>query len=306
MVPNGFQFVIRIETQTSHATRRTLAGCSRECDNDDARMEMRVTCRRLPIAFLLAALAQSLLGQSSHESHATRAPEFTFRIVRTFPHDSTAFTQGLAYRDGFLYEGTGLKGRSSLRKVRLETGEIVQRLDLPPEFFGEGVTLLKNEVVQLTWQSQVGFVYDLSEFRLVRRFSYSGEGWGLATNGRKLFMSDGTSKIRVLDAGTLAEERRFTVYDGDTPIDQLNELEFVDGEIFANVWQTDRIARISPQSGKVVGWIDLKGLLSPIYRLESEAVLNGIAYDSNRKRLFVTGKLWPSVFEIRLVRKQAK
>jgi len=223
-----------------------------------------------------------------------------------FPHDSTAFTQGLAYRDGFLYEGTGLKGRSSLRKVRLETGEIVQRLDLPPEFFGEGVTLLKNEVVQLTWQSQVGFVYDLSEFRLVRRFSYSGEGWGLATNGRKLFMSDGTSKIRVLDAGTLAEERRFTVYDGDTPIDQLNELEFVDGEIFANVWQTDRIARISPQSGKVVGWIDLTGLLSPIYRLESEAVLNGIAYDSNRKRLFVTGKLWPSVFEIRFVRKQAK
>ena len=169
--------------------------------------------------------------------------------------------------------------------------------------FGEGITLLKNEVIQLTWQSQMGFVYNVSDFRLLRRFSYLGEGWGLTTNGREIFMSDGTSEIRVLDAGTLAEKRHFTVYDGDTPVDQLNELEFVDGEIFANVWQTDRIARISPQSGKVVGWIDLKGLLSPIYRLESGAVLNGIAYDSNRKRLFVTGKLWPNIFEIRLVPK---
>jgi len=266
-------------------------------------MEMKVTHRRLAIAFLLAAVAQSLLGQSSHQSHATRPPEYTFKIVRTFPHDPTAFTQGLAYGDGFLYEGTGLKGRSSLRKVLLETGEIVQRVDLAPEFFGEGITLLKNEVLQLTWQSQMGFVYNVSDFHLLRRFSYIGEGWGLTTNGREIFMSDGTPEIRVLDAGTLAEKRRFTVYDGDTPIDQLNELEFVDGEIFANVWQTDRIARISPQSGKVVGWIDLKGLLSPIYRLESGAVLNGIAYDSKRKRLFVTGKLWPSIFEIRLVPK---
>ncbi len=220
-----------------------------------------------------------------------------------FPHDPNAFTQGLAYRDGFLYEGTGLKGRSSLRKVRLETGEIVQRVDLAPDFFGEGITLLNNEVIQLTWQSQTGFIYNLSDFHLLRRFSYSGEGWGLTTNGRDLFMSDGTPEIRVLDAGTLAEKRGFTVRDGNTRIDQLNELEFVEGEIFANVWQTDRIARISPQSGKVVGWIDLKGLLSPIYRLESGAVLNGIAYDANRKRLFVTGKLWPNVFEIRLVPK---
>jgi glutamine cyclotransferase len=209
------------------------------------------------------------------------------------------------YRDGFLYESTGLKGQSSLRKVRLETGKVVQRIDLAPEVFGEGITLLKNEVVQLTWQSHTGFVYNLSDFRLLRQFSYSGEGWGLTTNDREIFMSDGTSEIRVLDGDTLAEKRRFTVRDGDTPIDQLNELEFVDGEIFANVWQTDRIARISPQSGKVVGWIELKGLLSPIYRLESGAVLNGIAYNSNRKRLFVTGKLWPSVFEIRLVPKSA-
>ena len=266
------------------------------------------TCRRLAVAFLLAALPQLLPGQSSNPIRATRPLEYTFQIVRTFPHDSAAFTQGLAYRDGFLYEGTGLKGQSSLRKVRLETGTVVQRVDLTPEFFGEGITLLKNEVVQLTWQSQTGFVYNMSDFRLLRRFSYPGEGWGLTTNGRsnEIFMSDGTPEIRVLDSVTLAEKRRFTVHDGDTPINQLNELEFVDGEIFANVWQTDRIARISPKSGSVVGWIDLTGLLSPIYRLEPGAVLNGIAYDSNRKRLFVTGKSWPSIFEIRLVPKHSK
>lgn len=271
-------------------------------------MEMRATRRLLAFVFLLAVLPQSLIGQPSHRIHATRPAEYTFKIVRTFPHDPNAFTQGLAYRDGFLYEGTGLKGRSSLRKVRLETGEVVQQVDLAPEFFGEGITLLKNEIVQLTWQSQIGFVYNLSDFHLLRQFSYPGEGWGLTTNGKnnELFMSDGTSEIRVLDSGTLAEKRRFTVRDGDTPIDRLNELEFVDGEIFANVWQTDRIARISPQTGAVVGWIDLKGLLSPIYRLESGAVLNGIAYDSTRKRLFVTGKLWPSVFEIRIVPKHPK
>src|SRR5258706_9184421 len=266
---------------------------------------MRLVRQRFAVACLLATLAQSLLAQS-HQRSATRPPESTFKFLRTFPHAPAAFTQGLTYRDGFLYEGTGLKGRSSLRKVRLETGEIVQRVDLAPEFFGEGITLLRNEVIQLTWQSQIGFVYNVKDFRLLRRFSYSGEGWGLTTNGREIFMSDGTPEIRVLDAGTLAEKRRFTVYDGHTSIDQLNELEFVDGEIFANVWQTNRIARISPQSGKVVGWIDLKGLLSPVYRLESDAVFNGIAYDSNRKRLFVTGKLWPSVFEIRLVPKQVK
>jgi len=265
----------------------------------------RTTRRRLAVAFLLAALPQLLPGQSSNRIHATRPPEYTFKIVRTFPHDSAAFTQGLAYRDGFLYEGTGLKGRSSLRKVRLETGAVVQQVDLTPEFFGEGITLLKNEVVQLTWQSQTGFVYNVSDFRLLRRFSYPGEGWGLTTNGKsnEIFMSDGTPEIRVLDSVTLTEKRRFTVHDGNTPINQLNELEFVDGEIFANVWQTDRIARISPKNGAVVGWIDLTGLLSPIYRLEPGAVLNGIAYDSNRKRLFVTGKLWPSVFELRLVPK---
>src|SRR6266700_763919 len=269
-------------------------------------MAMRATRRRLAFALLLTPLGQFLSGQSSHQTHARRMPEYTFKIVHTFPHEPAAFTQGLAYRDGFLYEGTGLNGRSSLRKVRLDTGVVVQRADLAQEFFGEGITLVKDEVIQLTWQSHAGFVYNVSDFRLLRRFSYSGEGWGLTTNGSEIFMSDGTAEVRVLDAVTLAEKRRFTVLNGVTPIDQLNELEFVDGEIFANVWQTDSIARISPQTGKVVGWIDLKGLLNPIFRRESGAVLNGIAYDSKQKRLFVTGKLWPNIFEIRLVPKHPK
>jgi glutamine cyclotransferase len=261
---------------------------------------MRSMFSWIAVAFLLTAWGPSLTGQSSHRVQAHRPQEYTFGIVRAFPHDTSAFTQGLAYHDGFLYEGTGLNGRSSLRKVRLETGEIVQHADLGPDFFGEGITIIQNKVVQLTWKSEVGFVYDLKDFHLLRRFSYSGEGWGLATNGREIYMSDGSSEVRVLDGQTLQERRRIKVHDGPTAVDQLNELEFVEGEIFANVWQSDRIARISPQTGEVVGWIDLNGLLSPIYRLESGAVLNGIAYDPIHKRLFVTGKLWPNVFEIRI------
>jgi glutaminyl-peptide cyclotransferase len=265
-------------------------------------MAARVT-RRFFIVFLLIACGRSLPGQTSHRVPSARVPEYTFKVIQAFPHDPRAFTQGLVFHDGFLYEGTGLKGRSSLRKVRLETGEVIREVDLAPEFFGEGITILKNEVVQLTWQSQIGFVYNLSDFHLLRQFSYSGEGWGLTTDGREIFMSDGTPQIRVLDPRTLAEKRRFTARDGTTPIQALNELEYVEGEIFANVWQTNRIARISPQTGAVVGWIDLEGLLSPVYRLESGAVLNGIAYDAARKRLFVTGKLWPKIFEIRIVHK---
>jgi glutamine cyclotransferase len=261
---------------------------------------MRSILSRNIVAFLLIAYHPFLVGQSSRQVQTHRPQEYTFAIVRVFPDDTSAFTQGLAYRDGFLYEGTGLNGRSSLRKVRLETGEIVQHADLGAEFFGEGITLVKDKVIQLTWKSETGFVYDLNDFRLLRQFSYSGEGWGLATDGREVFMSDGTSEIRVLDAQTLQEKRRFRVHDGFTAVDRLNELEFVEGQIFANVWGSDRVARISPKTGEVLGWIDLTGLLSPIYRLGSDAVLNGIAYDPVRKRLFVTGKLWPRVFEVRL------
>lgn len=261
-----------------------------------------------PLASLFFAASPLLFFGQTASKRTERTAEYTFKVVHAFLHDRTAFTQGLAFRDGFLYEGTGLKGQSSLRKVKLETGEVVKRIDLAPEYFGEGIAFFKHEIIQLTWLSQTGFVYDLRDFRLLRRFSYKGEGWGLAANGaansNELFMSDGTPEIRVLDAATLGEKRRFTVRDGIKPIDQLNELEYVEGEIFANVWQTDRIARISPKNGRVVGWIDLTGLLSPMYRREGGAVLNGIAYDAARKRLFVTGKLWPTVFEIRVVPKR--
>jgi glutaminyl-peptide cyclotransferase len=228
---------------------------------------------------------------------------YTFKVVHIFPHDPTAFTQGLAYRDGYLYEGTGLNGRSSVRKVRLETGEVLQHVDLPAEVFGEGIALVNNELFELTWQSHTAFVYDVNDFYMLRKFSYPGEGWGLTSNGEELFMSDGTSEIRALDPATFREKRRIKVSDGATPIEQLNELEFVEGEIYANIWQTDRIARISPKNGTVTGWIDLTGVLSPMYQRQPDAVLNGIAYDSQKKRLFVTGKLWPSLFEIRVVPK---
>ena len=271
-----------------------------------ARCEMNRTLSRLVVLFLLTGFRPFLLAQAPHPASPHRPQEYTFAIVAVYPHDTSAFTQGLAYRDGFLYEGTGREGQSSLRKVRLETGEIVQQVNLEPDLFGEGITLLNDKVIQLTWKSGIGFVYDLNSFRLLRRFSYSGEGWGLATNGRELFLSDGTPEIRVLDGETFQEKRRIKVHEGSTAVDQLNELEFVEGQVFANLWHSNRVARISPQTGDVVGWIDLTGLLSPMYRLEPEAVLNGIAYDPIRKRLFVTGKLWPRIFEIKLSPKAHK
>lgn len=257
---------------------------------------------------LLVAARPPLAGQSAPKTQVARVPQFAFQVVHVFPHDSSAYTQGLVFHKGILYEGTGLNGRSSLRKVRLETGEVLKRVDVAPEFFGEGIAVLRNQVVQLTWQSHRGFVYSLDDFRQLREFSYPGEGWGLTTDGRDFYMSDGTAEIRVLDGrallgGRAQEKRRIKVRDSGAPVAQLNELEWVEGEIFANVWQTDRIARISPQTGKITGWIDLKGLLSPMFQLRHDAVLNGIAYDAGAKRLFVTGKLWPSVFEIQLVPK---
>ncbi|HSM77697.1 MAG TPA: glutaminyl-peptide cyclotransferase [Bryobacteraceae bacterium] len=253
------------------------------------------------LAFLLFAAACASPASKGHHP-----AEYTYRVLKVYPHDRLAFTQGLEYHDGFLYEGTGLNGRSSLRKVQLETGRIVQQIPLASEFFGEGITVLGNEIVQLTWQSETGFVYRRADFAPLRRFSYSGEGWGLANDGREIFMSDGTSELRVLDPHTLKELRRIRVHDQDRSVDRLNELECVDGEILANVWQTDRIARISPRTGLVTGWIDLSGLLSPVYQSGAVDVLNGIAYDAVQKRLFVTGKLWPNVFQIQLIPNSGK
>lgn len=259
---------------------------------------------RICVAFFIVLFAASLSAQTASRSTSRQTPTYGFEVVEAYPHDENAFTQGLVYHDGFLYEGTGLEGRSSLRKVRLETGEVLQRVDLPYEYFGEGIAIVRDQILELTWKSQVGFVYDLHTFRRLRQFSYPGEGWGLTSNGADVYMSDGTADIRILGAANLREKRRIHVHDGPKPINQLNELEFVEGQIFANIWQTNRIACISPQTGEVVAWIDLTGLLSPMYQLQPGAVLNGIAYDSARKRLFVTGKLWPRLFQIRLIAKQ--
>jgi glutamine cyclotransferase len=229
--------------------------------------------------------------------------QYGYRVVKTYPHDRNAFTQGLEYRDGFLYEGTGVVGRSSVRRVELATGRVVQQFDVPQPFFGEGITVLNQQILELTWQTQTGFVYDKASLRVLRSFNYSGEGWGITNDGKQLYMSDGTAQIRVWDPNTIKEIRRITVTDGARRITDLNELEFVRGEIYANVWHTNRIARISPADGKVLGWIDLTGILPKGDVSDPEAVLNGIAYDAAGDRLFVTGKLWPKVFEIKLVPK---
>ena len=229
------------------------------------------------------------------------APVYGYQVVRSYPHDPQAFTQGLIYRNGFLYEGTGLNGRSGIRKVKLETGEVVGFRALAEQYFGEGITEFKGSIYELTWRAGIGFVYDASTFEPARTFSYSGEGWGLTHDGTNLIMSDGTAQLRFWDPATLKETRRITVRDGNRPVPELNELEFVKGEILANVWQTERIARISPADGRVTGWIDLSGLLTPAERAGTD-VLNGIAYDEKGDRLFVTGKLWPRLFEIKLVK----
>jgi glutamine cyclotransferase len=234
-----------------------------------------------------------------------QTPQYRYQVVHVYPHDRTAFTQGLEFRAGSLYEGTGLEGRSTLRKVRLETGEVLQQINLAPEFFGEGITVVNQQIIQLTWRSQIGFVYDQSSFRRLRSFNYPGEGWGLTNDGAQIYMSDGTAQIRCWDAGSLLEKRRFTVRDAGRPVPLLNELEYVRGEIYANVWQSDRVVRFSPVDGKVLGWIDLTGLLSTADRAEQVDVLNGIAYDALGDRLFVTGKLWPKLFEIRVIPKTA-
>jgi glutaminyl-peptide cyclotransferase len=232
-----------------------------------------------------------------------QTPQYGYQVVHVYPHDRTAFTQGLEFRAGFLYEGTGLEGRSTLRKVKLETGEVVQQINLAPEFFGEGITVVNQQIVELTWRSQIGFVYDQASFRRLRLFNYAGEGWGLTNDGTQIYMSDGSAQIRCWDATSLQEKRRLTVRDQGRPVSLLNELEYVRGEIYANVWQSERVARISPVDGRVLGWIDLSGLLSAADRTEQVDVLNGIAYDALGNRLFVTGKLWPKLFEIKIVPK---
>lgn len=254
--------------------------------------------RLLPLVTFLV-----LLASCATAAEVKAAPTFGFEVVHAYPHDRDAFTQGLIFLDGVLYESTGLNGRSTLRKVQLETGKVLQQAVIDSVYFAEGMTNWGPDLVQLTYKNQRGFVYDRASFKVKQRFSYDGEGWGLTQDGKRLIMSDGSSQLRFIDPVTLQETGRITVMDGNRSVANLNELEFVKGEILANIWMTDRIARISPTTGQVTGWIDLKGLMKSSELSSLDAVLNGIAYDPAGDRLFVTGKLWPKLFEIKLVPK---
>ena len=252
---------------------------------------------------LLMGTIGFLPGQRrNQEGSGGPVPTYGYEVVRSYPHDRGAFTQGLFIRNGVFYEGTGMNGQSGIRKVRIETGEVLQSRPLAQQYFGEGIVEWKGSILQLTWQHGIGFVYDAETFAPTRTFTYRGEGWGITHDGTRLIMSDGTAQLRFLDPSALKETSRVTVRDARGPVEKLNELEFVKGEVFANVWGTDRIARISPSDGRVTGWIDLAGLLTRSERAEAD-VLNGIAYDAAADRLFVTGKWWPRVFEIRLIKR---
>lgn len=226
---------------------------------------------------------------------------YGYRIVNQYPHDPQAWTQGLQWHEGVLYEGTGQYGRSSLRRVALETGEVLQQVNLPEQLYGEGITLLDGKIYQITWQNGIGLIYDASSFERIGDWRYDTEGWGLTHDGSSLIMSDGTSTLYFRDPATMAVTRELSVLDGTQPVTMLNELEYINSEILANVWQSDRIARIDPATGTVTGWIDLTGLLDRSTLTEPADVLNGIAYDATNNRLFVTGKLWPTLFEIELI-----
>jgi glutamine cyclotransferase len=267
------------------------------------RMGRAACCRLAAIVALLVTIGPARAPGSPPQSPVrpgASAPVVGYAVLHTYPHDPNAFTQGLEYWRGYLYESTGLNGRSSIRKVELNSGKILRQREVPRAHFGEGITLWKSALIELTWQSQVAFVYDRDTFEPRGMFSYTGEGWGLTHDATELIMSDGTAELRFLDPGTFKERRRITVTDGGRPVTRLNELEYVKGQVFANVWTTDSIARVDPVSGRVLGWVDLRGLLPGRDRVGSDAVLNGIAYDDASDRLFVTGKLWPSLFEIKI------
>ncbi len=259
--------------------------------------------------FLLVILF-TMSGCSYNQGIATGAPAagdqipiYTYEVRHVYPHDPAAFTQGLIFRDGILWESTGLNGQSSLRKVELESGRVLKRIDVPQQYFAEGMTVFRGRVFQLTWQAQKGFIYDPETFQPLGEFAYSGEGWGLTHDAESLIMSDGTNRIRFLDPVSFETKRTISVTVNNRPVNELNELEYVKGEIYANIWRTDRLARIDPQTGRVLGWIDLTGILPAPERGALTDVLNGIAFDEAGDRLFVTGKLWPKLFELRLKRK---
>jgi glutamine cyclotransferase len=259
-------------------------------------------------ATLFVMPARATTTQAAKAAKAVQKPatapaiEYGYKVVKSYAHDRRSFTQGLEFRAGVLYESTGREGMSWIRRWKLETGEVLQQVDLAPQYFGEGITVLNERITQLTYKTEVGFVYDQASFKQMRQFNYPGEGWGLTNDGSRIYMSDGSAQIRVWDPNTLREMGRITVKDGAKEVESLNELEFIRGEIWANIWLTDKIVRFSPKDGRVTGWIDLAGILTPAERAGAD-VLNGIAFDSIGDRIFVTGKLWPKLFEIKLVPK---
>lgn len=265
-------------------------------------MSFLVSCRSDSIPSAAPALTPA---ESTGSAATTSAglPIWTYEIVNTYPHDSSSYTQGLVWHDGALYESAGQYGRSNLRKVDLETGRVLKRTEVPADYFAEGLALLKGRLYQLTWKENKGFIYDLNTFNKTGEFTYGGEGWGLAEDGKSLILSDGSNQIRFLDPQTFKVERAINVFeDNDTsrPLREINELEYVRGEIYANVWQTDQIIRIDPKNGRLLGVIDMTGILPGKRVDEVDDVLNGIAFDAQHQRLFVTGKRWPKLFEIRL------
>ena len=256
---------------------------------------------KLIVAGFVAVFAAAVVCFLLFFRNPGTSARWTYKVVNTFAHDPKAFTQGLVFENGFLYEGTGLYGKSELRKVELETGNVLQQHKLPDEFFGEGITIFGDRIIQLTLKSRTGFVYSKETFELLREFSYPTEGWGLTNDGEYLIMSDGTPMLYFLNPETFKQNHKIMVLDQDSPVWGLNELEYIDGQIYANVWPTERIVSIEPETGEVIGWIDAGGILAPQDHNEPVDVFNGIAYDPANRRLFVTGKFYPKLYEIKLI-----
>jgi glutaminyl-peptide cyclotransferase len=251
------------------------------------------------VVVLVVGIVWVLLMNSGQVPTDSGTPTlYTYHIDKTYPHDYTAFTEGLVFNNGVLYESTGKYGFSSLRRINLESGNITQKVLLPKQYFGEGLTVINDSLIQLTWQNNLGFIYNKETFSLLGNFSYSTEGWGLTYNGGELIMSDGTSNLTFINPDTFQETGHLSVHDANNFITNVNELEYVNGDLFANIWLQQKIAIINPQTGLVKGWIDLTGIYQPN---NTDDVLNGIAYDSQTNRLYVTGKNWPNLYQITII-----
>ena len=269
---------------------------------------MKICCRPKR-TFTLSTLALFLvlcvllcLGPPTNADEASNIPIYSYKIINTYPHNTDSFTQGLVFDKGILYESTGLNGRSAVQIVDLQTGEIVKSHKIADKYFGEGIAIVDNRIIQLTWRAQKGFVYDKKSFDVLNTFKYDTQGWGITYDGKYLIMSDGSNALQFIDPRTYKLRGKLEVYDGSRKVGKLNELEYIDGNIYANVWGTEKLAIINPKTGQVTAWIDLSGLLTKEDKKNRIDVLNGIAYNQEKQTLYVTGKLWPKLFEIEIVK----